>query len=110
MGIDTGCMLIVGLAADDLVDGLPEETRERIESEGFYDIVSEDGEMGLCRASPYYDAPYGHCVWGVSIAAGYWSAIELDEASLDDKVAAAKKVFKEKTGLDGRLYISPHVT
>ncbi len=110
MGIDTGCMLIVGLPADELVAGLPAELQQKVNRAGLWEVVSEGGDLGLHRASPYFDAGVDECVWGVSLAAEYWRAIEIDAGTLPQKIAEAQATFKAKTGLDGKLYVSAHVT
>lgn len=110
MGVDTGCMLILGLPADELKAGLGPELQAKIEELGFYDVVSEDGELGLQGASPYYDSDSGSRVWGVSLAREYWGAIEIKLDELQPKIDAARAEFKELTGLEGKLFVSPHVT
>lgn len=110
MGIDTGCMLIVGLPADELEAGLSDELKQRIKGEGFYEVVSEDGELKLSSASPYFDSSYDERLWGISLASEYWAYKEIDIATLPQKIVEAQAAFKAKTGLEGRLFVSPHVT
>ena len=110
MGIDTGCMLIVGLPAEELEAGVTGELKEKLEKEGFYDAFSEDGGIGLESASPFFDAGYDDRIWGIGLAAGSWVAKEIDIAALPQQVAEARAKFKKLTGLEGRLFISAHVT
>jgi hypothetical protein len=107
MGIDTGCMLILGLPAAELLAGLPAELRDKAEDEGL-SSVAED--LGLASASPSYDSPYDARIWGVCLKSEYWHAAELDPEALPGQITAAKAQFKGITGLEGRLFVSPHVT
>jgi hypothetical protein len=75
--------------------GLP---RDEIENE---DVIDD-----LVQAAPYYDggdeAIVGICV----VNSGCYQAKEftLDQATID----AAKANFKEQTGQDGKLYLTPN--
>ena len=109
MGVSIDCMLIVGLHAEELRAGLPQDLRDRIEEEGFYDVVSEDGTLGLRSASPYFDSESDSRIWGISILSEYWGAIEVPD-DLPALALVAKDKFKSITGLDGRLYFSANVT
>lgn len=96
-------------SADELEDGLSEDLRKQIADEGFYDVVSEDGELGLESASPCFDSDYQSRIWGVCVLSKYWGAIELPD-DLAAQLLTAKEKFKSKTGLDGRAYIGANVT
>ena len=112
MGIDTGSALVVGLTGKDIMSQLPadSELRAKIEAQGLYEIMSEDGELGLGRVPPYYDADYDVCIWGVVIASDYWRPVELDTDTLLNKIDDAKAVFQQKTGLHAKVYVSAKVT
>ena len=110
MGIDTGCMLILGLPAEELADGVTGELKEKLEKEDFYEAFSEDGGIGLESASPFFDADYNERIWGIGLAAGSWAAKEIDIAALPQQVAEAQAKFKALTGMEGRLFISANVT
>ncbi len=110
MGIDIGSSLFVGLPHPELVAGLPVGLQERLKTEDYYNILSEDGELQLERAFPWFDAGPEDCLWGYHVAhVGYRPQV-LSLADLETKTAAALVKFKSKTGLDGRLYLTNHVT
>lgn len=109
MGIDTGCKLIFGLPADELAAGVNDELK-RLAEEGFYEAFSEDGVLGLESASPFFDSGYDERIWGIGLAAESWAPVEIDIATLPQKIAGAQAKFKELTGLEGRLFVSAHVT
>lgn len=110
MGIDTGCMLILGLPAEELEAGVSDELKQKVKDEGFYETFSEDEGIGLESASPFFDAGYDERIWGIGLAAEFWGAKEIDIAALPQQVAEAQAKFKALTGLEGRLFISAHVT
>lgn len=110
MGIDTSSVLIVGLEYDELRAGLDEERRAELDEKGCYAYLGEDGELMLEYASPFYDSGGTDRTWGVIVAGSRdYQASEVP-ADLDARIAAAKARFKEATGLDAKVYISPHVT
>lgn len=110
MGISTGSKLIWGLTAGELREGLPEPLKARLSEEGFYGVAGEDGDLGLAYASPWYDSDEDDRVWGIQLAGGWNAYSKIDHAALPAAITDAAAAFKEKTGLDGRLYVSAHVT
>lgn len=109
MGIDTGSKLILGLSGEDIMAQATPELRDEINATGFYEVLGEDGRLGLERASPYYDADYEQCIWGVGLGGDYWRGVEIDPATLPQKILDAQAKFTELTGLVGKLYVSSHV-
>lgn len=110
MGIDTSAMLLVGLTAEELKAGFTAERREKLDELGWYEYVGGDGELGLENASPYYDSDYQDRVWGVGVArTDDYQACRVPPG-LKDALEAAEKKFREATGLEGKLYLSPHIT
>ena len=110
MGIDTGSVLIVGLPYKEIADGLDDQRREKLDELGYYDYLGADGDLELEYASPYYDSDGPDRIWGrIVVFSGDYRAREVP-ADFEAKVAAAKQFFKDKTGLEGRLFVSPHVT
>ena len=100
MGIDTSAVLIFGLPGSDI-----EFDEEEFES--LYDFVEA---KELDRASMYYDADVDDNVVGVIIASsGCYNCSEINASLFDEAIKAAAKQFKEATGQDGALYISPNV-
>jgi len=104
MGISTGCALIVGLLADELPKALIDEC----EAGDYYEILGEDGRLGLHGVSPYFDCPWTEQYWGVCIGHEYWGGMELP-ADLNDKIEKAKATFREKVGAEPKVFISPDV-
>lgn len=110
MGIDTSAMLILGLTAEELKASFTDEQREKLDELGWYGYVGQDGGLGLEYASPYYDSDTQDRVWGVTVACtGDYQARRVPPG-LKDALEAAEKKFREATGLEGKLYLSPHIT
>jgi hypothetical protein len=85
MGIEYSAALIVGLHRDEIEDE---------------DLIDE-----LDQAAPYYDGG-DEAIVGVYVErTGDYQALEitLDQAKVD----AAKAKFRELTGQDGKLYLTP---
>jgi len=81
-----------------LIVGLPQDEIE---------IDDEEVLDDMDRACGYYDADSEATILGVTVASsGDYSASEvvLDLAKID----AAKSEFRQLTGQDGKLYLSPH--
>jgi len=110
MGIDTSAMLILGLTAEELKASFTDEQREKLDELGWYEYVGQDGGLGLEDASPYYDSDYQDRVWGVTVACTGGYQARRVPPGLKDALDAAEKKFREATGLEGKLYLSPHVT
>lgn len=92
MGMYYKAKLVVGLPYGELVFDLEDED----------DLLDE-----LDRASPYYDCDQDDMIFGVEIAAT--SDYSHQEFTYDQaKVDSAKLEFKELTGKEGRLFLSPH--
>jgi hypothetical protein len=81
-----------------LIVGLPQDEIE-IDDEEILDEMD--------RACSYYDCDSDATILGVTVASSEdYSATEI---SLDPaKIDAAKATFRELTGQDGKLYLSPH--
>lgn len=80
--------------------GLP---RKEIEHHEHFEEF-EDGDLD--QAPPYYDGSEA-ALFGVSVCASdLYHATEIF-GTLDDRIESAKQEFKEKTGLDGKVYITP---
>lgn len=104
MGISTGCALIVGLAAKEL----PAELLARCKAGDFYDILSEDGELELDQASPWFDCDWDERIWGLNVVSTYRQEAELP-ADFLEKIEAAKAEFKRRVGVEAKVYVSPNV-
>jgi hypothetical protein len=81
-----------------LIVGLPKD-----------EIESDDEDMvdDLDRACGYYDCDEDSMIVGVEVEST--GDFEAREISLDAaKVDAAKAKFRDLTGQDGKLYLSPH--
>jgi hypothetical protein len=89
MGMYYKAKLIVGLPHDEI------------------EIDDEEILDDMDRACGYYDCDSDSRILGVTIASSEdYSATEI---TLDQtKVDAAKAKFRELTGQDGKLYLSPH--
>lgn len=91
MGIDYQGAVIVGLHVEDLIN---------------HEKYEEFVDGGLDQASPYYDG-FDQAILGVfAECSDTYSASEIT-GSVDAKIRAAKDKFKEKTGLDGKVWITP---
>lgn len=91
MGIEYSAAIIVGLPKDDL-----------FEHEKYEDFQNGD----LDQAPPFYDGGEAAIMGIIVEQSGDYSAMELN-GSLDDKIANAKYAFKFKTGLEGKVYLTP---
>lgn len=81
-----------------LIVGLPKD-----------EIESDDEDMvdDLDRACGYYDCGEDSMIVGVEVEST--ADFQAKEITLDmAKVAAAEAKFRELTGQDGKLYLSPH--
>lgn len=105
MGIDIGARVVVGLPAGEI--DVDEETLE----EHYDGSLGEWAyENGLNRTSPYFDADDEDCLIGVVLADVDYTYTEMgDLQDLVAEVEAAQKKFKEVTGKEGKLYVSPNV-
>lgn len=85
--------LIVGLLGSEL-------TPEHID-------MARYGDLDI--ACPYYEPDFDVWVIGVDVheSSGHFEGV-LD-SGLEHQIAEAHKIFTERTGLIGRLYLSPHV-
>lgn len=101
MGIDSRAILIYGVPADEI-------EYDEEEFDGLYEYVEA---KELDYSSPHYDAGIDNGIIGVALVySDYYSASEVDHELLPDALEKAAKDFKERTGLDGKLYLSPHIT
>ena len=97
MGIDIGCVLIVGVPADELVMN---------DDEDLYDFVHRND---LDYSSPWYDSGVDSGVIG-RVVAGSDDYTKVDLTTLNDDITAAMNEIKNLTGLQPALYLSNHVT
>lgn len=91
MGMSCSAAIIVGLHRAELED-----------HENFGDF--ENGSLD--QAPPYYDGGFDAIFGVIAVSGDDYSAIEVN-GSIDSRISAAKDFFKAKTGLDGRVYITP---
>lgn len=90
MGMYYKAKLIVGLPHEELEGDVDEETMDELD-----------------RASPYYDCDQDDMILGVEVAST--NDYQHKEFVYDQaKVDSAKLEFKELTGKEGRLFLSPH--
>lgn len=95
MGVEYSARIIVGLPHEEL--------------EEFLEGVDDPYDLGLYVCSPYYDAEYEECLFGVIVQrCEDFSYSRIDEKSWVEKVAEAHKKFTEKTGKEGTLYLSTY--
>jgi len=94
MGIDIGSALVVGLPAEDFCAN--------------YDEFDDKYECELDCISPYYDADFEYCLIGVKIAGKDFTYNELPD-NISDVIEKAKEKFKQITGKDAKVYVTPHV-
>lgn len=93
MGIDTSSVLLWGATHDEMPEG--------------FDTDAFD------QGSPYYDSGYDACIFGVAVAySGDYQCRDMgsDLQAIQQLIANARVEFKKRTGLEGRLYLSPHIT
>lgn len=99
MGIEYSARIVVGLPKDELDDYF----------EGVEDVYQSIEDSGLYVVSPYYDADYDDCLFGVLVQSCYdYSYSEIDESKWSESIAAAHKKFTEVTGKVGKLYLSTY--
>ena len=95
MGIEYSARIIVGLPHEDL--------------EEFLQDVEDPYDVGLYMVSPYFDADYCDCLFGVLVErCGDYSYTEIDLSMWDQAVANCHKKFTEITGKVGKLYLSTY--
>ena len=98
MGIDIACSLMVGLP--------------------FLEVAEDGGEWWdkhegeLSRYSVWYDCPDKACLLGIGVLEPQdYSYEEVTNVnSLLAQVEKAKEKFKDLTGLEGKVYITPNIT
>jgi len=99
MGIEYSARIIVGLSYDELGEYF----------DGVEDVYEHVEDSGLYVVSPYFDADYRDCLFGVLMQKCYdYSYSEIDESKWSDDVVAAHKKFTEVTGKIGKLYLSTY--
>lgn len=90
MSVEYSAVIIVGLPRRDL------------ESHKDYEDFCNDG---LRWASPYYDG-FEDAIFGILVAdSDLYAARELP-AQMDGRIEKAKAEFKDRTGLDGKVFLS----
>lgn len=116
MGISTNAMLIVGLTGEELAEipniaELIEKNNDSIH-EALCENYNENAPcLGLDYASPYYDCDASECIFGVCVArSSYYGEQSLNLENVQAALPLAFARFKEATGVDGILRITPHVT
>lgn len=113
MGIYYSAEIVVGLPYDELEDHYnqiltvdKEEVDEDDYNEGFYEWYEG---LGLSRISPYYDASNDDCLIGVTVLeTSSYRYEEIDESTLKNLIAEASVDFQQATGLQGKIYLTPH--
>lgn len=95
MGIDIGARIIVGLPYDQITGIEREALDEQI----------DNGDID--GASPYFDAPRDHCVYGIEVAESDYLAEELSLS--DEQINSAKQQFKDLYGQEPKVYLSANV-
>jgi len=95
MGVEYSARIIVGLPQGEL--------------EEFLECVEDPYDVGLYMVSPYFDADYCDCLFGVIVqSCGDYGYVELNTNTLMHNTSEAWRKFKEITGKDGRLYLSTY--
>jgi len=92
MGISNNAVLIVGCLGGQINS----------------DIFEANIDDTLNCASCHYDADPKNCIVGIIVATNDDCALNMSTLMID--IDNAKKKFKEITGLDGAVYIEPHIT
>jgi hypothetical protein len=92
MSIDTSAKLIVGLMGNAFDDDM-------------LDHMLNEGDV----ASYHYDANPIECIVGYTVIKSYGDA-EIDFEALAPKIKHCKDKFLLETGLEAKLYLSPHVS
>lgn len=95
MGIEYSARIVVGLPHEEL--------------EEFLKDVEDPYEVGLYMVSPYFDADYCDCLFGMLVETCYdYSYTEIDTVNWENNVEDAHKKFTKVTGKVGRLYLSTY--
>ena len=95
MGIEYSARIVVGLPHEDL--------------EEFLQGVEDPYDVGLYTVSPYFDADYADCLFGVLVeSCGDYSYTEIDTSLWEQAVINSQKKFAEITGKVGKLYLSTY--
>ena len=110
MRVNTECVLIFGLPASELEEGVTGDLRDTLSDVGLEATFGSNFDDGLEWAAPHLDADAVDCVWGVVLAASSGMGGEIDLAKLPEEVAEASIEVKKITGLEGRLFISADVS
>lgn len=111
MGIDTSAVIVVGYTYkevqeiyDKYLDGL---TPDDYVSD-FYDW-KEDNDNDLRTISPYYDATYKNCLFGVTITTSgdySYKTFNLNEA----EIKGVTQTLTEQFGIEPKVYLTPYVS
>ncbi len=120
MGISTGCAILVGLQGEDMYEKLSPEFQALIDRWGYGSVLGEDGAyddeapkpLGLDAFSPWFDCDSNCHYFGIGIFSTYSAGKEIEGGEFDEfkaKVEAARIAFKEATGIDGKLIVTPNV-
>ena len=91
MSMNTSALLIVGLMGNTF-------------DEGMLDHMTNEGDV----ASYHYDADPSLCIVGYKVAESDGD-LEIDFEALAPKIKHCKDKFRLETGLEAKLYMSPHV-
>lgn len=96
MGVEYSARIVVGLPHDELED--------------FLEGTEDPYGLGLDMVSPYFDADYAECLFGVIVQScnDYSCYVELDINLLMHNIYEAQRKFKEITGREGCLYLSTY--
>ena len=99
MGIDVDAKLIVGLEFEDIQDFV----ESLLDAHGG-DLYEGLKSVGLDQASPWYDCGYEYWIIGIE------PDIDWDDTdSVGKTIRDAKNQFKEITGKDAKVHITPDV-
>lgn len=95
MGVEYSARIIVGLPYGEL--------------EEFLEGVEDPYESGLYVCSPYYDADYQACLFGVLVQnCNDFDYTQIDEFKWSENVHKAHQEFTKLTGKKGILYLSTY--
>ncbi len=95
MGVEYSARIVVGLPHEEL--------------EEFLQDMEDPYDLGLYIVSPYYDADYCDCLFGVLVqSCNDYSYVQLNTNKLMLDTDEAQRKFKEITGKEGRLYLSTY--
>lgn len=101
MGIDTRAVIVVGYTYDEI-----HEVYQKCEDAVDFNYWCEDNELEMI--SPYYDASYDYCLFGVEIDTSgryLYSPLYID----DVQVQSITKDLTDKFGITPAVYLSPDV-